>query len=363
MMWYKITNEHKVFTPAILIYPDRIEENIRRMISLAGTATRLRPHVKTHKLAEIVRLQVRYNIKKFKCATLAEVKMVAENGGEDILLSYPLFGPGIKQFFELMAKFPEVKFAVTVDSRTACDELAVEAKKRNRKLDLFIDLDNGMHRTGIEPEQANELAEYIAKNETLTLKGLHIYDGHIHEPDFTIRKEHCDRDFEAVNKLMEKLDKKGIKLPEIACGGTFTFPVHAMYESRTLCPGTTIFWDAGYKQAIPDLDFLNAAVLVGRVISKPKSYLCFDLGYKSFASEMAHPRLQFFDLKINGIVNHSEEHLVVSPANQHDLSPGDLVYALPHHVCPTIALHDQVYVVRDNRVTKTWKVTARKRTY
>ncbi|MDX1284535.1 MAG: alanine racemase, partial [Draconibacterium sp.] len=85
-MWYHINNKESVFTPAILIYPDRIKENIRRMVSIAGDVNRLRPHVKTHKLAEIIEIQVQFGIKKFKCATLTELDLVANNGGEDILL-------------------------------------------------------------------------------------------------------------------------------------------------------------------------------------------------------------------------------------------------------------------------------------
>ena len=362
-MWYNITNESDIYTPAILVYPDRIEENISRMIAIAGNVSRLRPHVKSHKLEEVVRLQVKHNIKKFKCSTLTEVKMVAENGGEDILLSYPLFGPGIKQFFDFMAKFPKVKFAISVDAYHACQELDIEAKKRRQKLNVFIDLDNGMHRTGIDPKSAIGLIDFIIENKWLHLSGFHIYDGHIHELDIKARKTHCDKDFEGVSQLIQEMEKKGIEIEELACGGTYTFSIHAMHESRTLCPGTPILWDAGYEQNIPELDFLHAAVLVSRVISKPDSYLCFDIGYKSLASEMPHPRLRFLKLKVKEVVNHSEEHLVVSISNPDDLELGDIAYALPHHVCPTIALHEKVYVVHENKVINTWKVVARKRLY
>jgi D-serine deaminase-like pyridoxal phosphate-dependent protein len=87
------------------------------------------------------------------------------------------------------------------------------------------------------------------------------------------------------------------------------------------------------------------------------------LGYKSLASEMMHPRLQFLNLEVDKVINHSEEHLVVSSQNEKELSSGDIVYALPHHVCPTIALHEQVYVVNDHKVTDRWEVVARNRIY
>ncbi len=206
-------------------------------------------------------------------------------------------------------------------------------------------------------------ARRFLKNQYLRFAGLHIYDGHIHEIDVKERQEHCDNDFNRVTKLIKELDGRGITINELACGGTPTFPIHALYSSRTLCPGTTVFWDAGYANAVPELDFLPAAVVAGRVISKPNRNVCLDLGHKSVASEMDHPRLHFFDLEIHSVTNHSEEHLVVSTKYSQNLSIGDLVYALPTHVCPTIALHEWVYVVRNQQVTDSWEVVARHRIY
>lgn len=362
-MWYKPANEASIYTPAVLVYPDRIEENIRRMITLAGNSERLRPHVKTHKMAEVIRLQLEHGIKKFKCATLTEVEMVAESGGEDILLAYPLTGPAVDHFLKLMEGFPEVKFALTVDSKSVAQKLSEKAKLRGVKLNVFVDLDNGMHRTGIAPDQADELINYILNNENLSLNGFHIYDGHIHDKDVAKREAHCKRDFESVIDLVEKMELKGIELKELACGGTPTFPVHARYASRTLCPGTPLLWDAGYSGSMPDLDFLPAAVLATRVISKPGENVCLDLGYKAVASEMPHPRVKFLDLGIPEVINHSEEHMVLFSPEFSKLSIGDMAYALPVHVCPSIALHDKVYVVEIQHVKDVWKVSARNRNY
>jgi D-serine deaminase-like pyridoxal phosphate-dependent protein len=362
-MWYKPTNEASIYTPAVLVFPDRIEENILRMITLAGGAERLRPHVKTHKMAEVIRLQVEHGIRKFKCATLTEVALVAANGGEDILLAYPLTGPAIGHFLELMERFPEAKFAVTVDPIPVTQKLSDEAKLRGVKLNVFVDLDNGMHRTGITPDRADELISYILNNQNLSLSGFHIYDGHIHEKEVAKREAHCNRDFESVNSLVEKMEGEGIEVKELACGGTPTFPIHARYNSRTLCPGTPLLWDAGYAGALPDLDFLQAAVIAARVISKPGENVCFDLGYKAVASEMPHPRVSFLDLGVPKVINHSEEHFVGSSPEFSKLSVGDMVYALPMHICPTIALHEQVYVVEEQIVNGVWEVIARSRYY
>lgn len=362
-MWYKITNESEVFTPSVLVYPERIRENICRMIKIAGDVSRLRPHVKTHKMAEVVQLQVQQNITKFKCATLTEMEMTATNGGTDILLAYPLLGPDIKKYFSIVKKYPLVRFSVLVDHKKSIDDLTEEAKNQQQKVNVFIDIDNGMRRTGIEPEPAFYLALSISENPWLNLAGLHIYDGHIHVSDLKTREEQCESDFSAVNKLVEKLRAAGIEIGELACGGTFTFPIHAKYRNRTLCPGTPILWDAGYEKSIPDLDFQLAAVLAGRIISKPHGKVCLDLGHKAMASEMPQPRLEFLELQMDSIENQSEEHLVISTPKSDELNPGDFVYAVPIHICPTIALHERVYVVENDKAVGTWEVAARKRTF
>ena len=362
-MWYKPVNESSIATPSILLFPERIEENIRRMIRIAGSAERLRPHVKTHKIAEIVQLQIQHGISSFKCATLSEVEMAARAGALDILLAYPLLEPATMLWFDLIDRFPESRLAVTVDSEAALNQIVHQAHKRGKPVDLFVDLDNGMHRTGIAPAEAYGLIATIVNTPNVNFRGVHIYDGHIHDTDPEERKVHCERDFEAVLSLLGKLHQDGIEVGELACGGTPTFPIHAAHPSRTLCPGTPLLWDAGYTRTIPDLDFLPAAVVAGRVISKTRQKICLDLGYKSIASEMKHPRLHFLELEYEEVLNHSEEHLGLKCSETDHHNIGDVVYALPTHICPTMALHEEAYVSRKQKVTETWKVVARKRMY
>ena len=83
--WYRIANEAEIPSPALLVYPNRIVHNLHRMVEIAGMPARLRPHVKTHKLPELIGMQLSLGIDKFKCATIAEAEMVAGSGGMDIL--------------------------------------------------------------------------------------------------------------------------------------------------------------------------------------------------------------------------------------------------------------------------------------
>ena len=104
--WHEVVNVREVASPALLVYPDRIEENIRRMIQIAGGTERLRPHVKTHKLAEVIRIQMEHGIGKFKCATVAEAEMTASCNAEDVLLAYQPVGPNVERLVRLAKTFP-----------------------------------------------------------------------------------------------------------------------------------------------------------------------------------------------------------------------------------------------------------------
>ena len=86
--WHIVENIQEVDSPALLVYPDRIGFNIQRMIEMAGSPEKLRPHVKTYKMSQIVEMQQRHGISKFKCATISEAEMLGNIGVKDILLAY-----------------------------------------------------------------------------------------------------------------------------------------------------------------------------------------------------------------------------------------------------------------------------------
>ena len=162
--------------------------------------------------------------------------------------------------------------------------------------------------------------------------------------------------------MRDSIQEAGLPIPRIVAGGTPTFPFFAELPGIECSPGTTVLWDFGQPRNNPDLDFLNAAVLLTRVVSKPApNRLCLDLGHKAVASEMPHPRVQLFGLEDAAFVTHSEEHLVVETSRAAEFAVGQVIYGLPRHVCPTVALHNEVFVVRDGRAGETWPVTARAR--
>ena len=108
--WYRINNVEDIPSPSLVVFPRRIEENIKLMIKIAGGTEKLRPHIKTHKIAEIIKMQLDKGITKFKCATLSEAELLAKCNAKDILLAMQLTGSNINRFIELMQEYPNYHF-------------------------------------------------------------------------------------------------------------------------------------------------------------------------------------------------------------------------------------------------------------
>lgn len=360
--WYRVSNHLQVYSPALLVYPDRIEENVRRMISRVNDVSLLRPHVKTHKMTDVIDLLIRQGIRKFKCATIAEAEMTAARGPDEVLLAYQPVGPNTRRFFDLKKKFPDVSISCLADCEPVLRQLSDLASALDVTADAWIDINTGMNRTGIPPgDGAMQLYRLARELPGLKAAGLHVYDGHLHESDYTLRKLNCDRGFAMLAPMISELEANGIPV-RIVAGGTPTFPIHASRENVETSPGTAILWDHGYSSSFPDLDFLHAAVLLTRVISKPgKDLVCLDLGTKAVATEMPHPRIRIMGLKNYEFISHNEEHLVARTAEAGLINVGDVFYCLPEHICPTVDRYDRVSVVRNGMVTEEWLVEARKR--
>src|SRR5262245_1071852 len=117
--WFAVQNAEQISSPALLLYPERIRENIERMIRIADGVSRLRPHIKTHKLSEVVQMQLERGITKCKCATIAEAEMAASAGVQDILIAYPIVGPNARRLLDLANRYPESSFSCLTDDPSA----------------------------------------------------------------------------------------------------------------------------------------------------------------------------------------------------------------------------------------------------
>jgi len=359
--WYELSEKSKVSSPCLLVYPERIQSNAELMLQLAKDKNRLRPHIKTHKMAEIIEIQLKLGIHKYKCATLAEAKLLAETGAPDVLLAMQPVAVHLNNYIDLIEKHPKTEFSTLIDNKQTLLDFKQIAMAKNMSLSVWLDINNGMNRTGIQPgKEAKELYISIDQEPLLDLKGLHVYDGHIHTADPVQRAIECDYDFESVNTLKRSLESEGYTVATIVAGGSPTFPIHSKRKDVELSPGTPLLWDDGYGSQYKDLNFLPAAVLLTRVISKPgKNLLCFDLGHKSVASEMKLPRVKFLGHHDFEQLSQSEEHLVVKCPKSESYKIGDICYALPVHICPTVSKYPEVLTVENHKISGSWKVSAR----
>jgi D-serine deaminase-like pyridoxal phosphate-dependent protein len=364
MDWYIINNIEELDTPALMVYPGRVKQNISLLKSMIDDVARLRPHVKTYKNKEVTLLMLEAGISKFKCATIAEAEMLAMCKAPDVLLAYQPVGPKLKRFVKLMLAYPGTKFSCLVDNISAAVEISAAAVKNKIVIKVYIDLNIGQNRTGIAPgKQASQLYVDCDLLPGIKPMGLHAYDGHLHDADFNIRTGQCNECFAPVSKLQADLEHLGYHQPVIVAGGSPTFPIHAKRKKIECSPGTFVYWDKGYQTMLAEQPFLTAALIVSRVISLPdETKICLDLGHKSIAAENElNKRVYFLNAPELVMVGQSEEHLVVDAGKGHKYKVGDVFYGLPYHICPTIALYEKVITIENNKTNGEWKNVARDR--
>lgn len=386
--WFHLTNPATVASPALMVYPQQVAENISRMIEMAGAA-RLMPHVKTHKMKPIVQMQIEKGIHRFKCATFAEAQMLAEAGASDILLAYQLNSPVAESFAKLAQQYPRIRFSSLVDNMDSAkllqqifhpaeesfaaghllddvdhptrDHFAAEpVQKADLTANVYIDIDSGMHRTGIPVEKAFELYGQLQSLSHVKCLGLHAYDGHIRDSDPAARAQQCEAAFAPVAALAAKMPEV-----EIIAGGSPTFPMHAKRNMPGLIcsPGTCILWDEGYGSGLPDQPFITAALLLTRVISKPQpGHITLDLGHKAVSAENPITKRVFFhELPEYEVISQSEEHLVVKTPLADRFKVGDILYGTPWHICPTVALYNEAQIIENGAPAGTWPIARGRR--
>ena len=362
--WFLISDIKNLDTPALVIYPQRVKENIGILKNMIDEVSRLRPHVKTNKSREASLLMLEAGITKFKCATISEAEMLGMCYAPDVLLAYQPLGPKLDRFISLIETYPETKFSCLVDNIKSAQNISEAALKYHLKIDVYIDLNIGMNRTGIKPgSQALQLYVDCDKLSGIHPLGLHAYDGHIHDADLAVRTKRADEAFEPVKTLLQEIEQKCHAQSIIIAGGSPTFPIHAKRERVECSPGTFIYWDRGYSLTCAEQSFLTAVLVISRVISLPdETKICLDVGHKSVSAENElNKRIYFLNAPDLVFVGQSEEHLVADAGTGHHYKVGDVLYGVPYHVCPTIALYERAITIEDHHISGEWRNIARDR--
>jgi D-threonine aldolase len=379
---YKIDNIDQLDTPVLVVYPERVQQNIETAIRMVGDVKHLRPHIKTHKSLAVAQMMLAAGIYQFKCATIAEAEMLGIAGAKDVLLAYQPNGPKLQRFINVIKKYPNTQFSCLIDNIAAAQAQSDAFAAENLTISVFIDLNIGQNRTGIAADKTAVDLYNACSNGTMggiKIVGLHGYDGHLRNPNLAIRKAECDAAF-AQLKAVEAEILRGGKISNsrfqisneasnrqneliIVSGGSPSFSIHSKRKTVQCSPGTFIYWDKGYGDLCPEQAFLHAALLVTRVISLPDATkITLDLGHKSVASENDIAKRVFF-LNAPELIplSQSEEHLVLEAGAGHAYKIGDVLYGLPFHICPTVALFERVITIENNKTSGEWRTIARDR--
>lgn len=362
--WYTIEDADQLDTPALVVYPKRVKQNIDMLKYMIDDVFRLRPHIKTFKNKEVALLMMDAGITKFKCATIAEAEMLGMCKAPDVLLAYQPAGPKLHRFIKLIQTYPDTRFSCLVDNEVSVDAISLISTETGISVNIYIDLNVGMNRTGISPgDKLLQLYKACLKTPGINLVGLHAYDGHIHDTDIAIRTEMVNDWYQTVIKLQDEILRLGYPKPVIVAGGSPTFPILATKKDIECSPGTFVYWDNGYRLAFEEQHFLISALLVTRIVSIPEeNLLCIDCGHKSVASENTlNKRIFFLNAPNLNVISQSEEHLVADAGEKHNYKVGDVLYALPYHICPTVALYERAITIENNNITGEWLNVARDR--
>ena len=353
-------------TPALIIDVEALERNIGAMASFAKAGgLNLRPHAKTHKCATIAKQQMAAGAVGVCCAKLGEAEALSDAGVTNILITSPVVGPaGVERLVALAARTPGLM--ATVDHPDVVDALAATGAA----LTLLVDIDPGIHRTGVaNPEAALLLAQRIAAEPNLTFAGVQFYCGsQQHIEDFAARREAIVERTAYLSGIIETLTAAGLAPGLITGGGTGTHAIDAeLGVFNELQVGSYIFMDRQYSDCDLTGDgatrFETSLLVDARVISANHAYMVtVDAGFKAFATEAGAPPV------VSGAAEGSEfrfmgdEHgALIPPRGVAPPKLGEVVTFAAPHCDPTVNLYEAFHAVKGDTLVDIWPIEARGR--
>lgn len=365
---YGLSDIDDVLTPALVVYPEIIASNIASTVRLLdGDADRWRVHIKTAKLGSTLRVLVGHGVRNFKCATTLELLVACQSGAADVLLAYPTMGANARRVREIAAQFPHVRVSVLAE-----DEEQVQ-QWRGSRVSIFVDINPGMNRTGVEPNRSDRVAELARAigNAGLDFRGLHYYDGQyggLAEPE---RTSAAHAGYDSLRELVHQIRSRGTTVAEVITAGTPSFPCSLSYRGfhgegfiHRVSPGTIVYCDATSLSQLPgEYGYAPAVLVLTRVVSRPhQGIVTCDAGHKTVSADAGVPTCLVVGHPELTPLSPSEEHLpIASTKNLEGPSVGQTLFLLPRHVCPTVNNFDSALFVRAGAIESVERVSARGR--
>jgi D-serine deaminase-like pyridoxal phosphate-dependent protein len=365
---YKVSAIKDVMTPALVVYPEIIACNIERTLGLlGGDADRWRVHIKTAKLGYTLRMMVERGIRNFKCATTLELLVACQGGAADVLLAYPSMGANARRVREIAEEFPRVRISVLAENKEQTRQW------HGSRIGVFLDINPGMNRTGIEQSHGGEVVELVKEITTggLEFRGLHYYDGQYGAIAEPARTAAAHEGYDKLVKIVRDVERGGVNVPEVITAGTPAFPCSLSYAGfrgaefvHRISPGTVVYCDATSLALLPsEYGYRPAVMVLTRVVSKPRAgIVTCDAGHKAVSADAGVPTCLVVGHPELTPLSPSEEHLPLA-VSEGAASPavGDVLYLMPRHVCPTVNNFDDALLVRNGEIESVEKVSARGR--
>ncbi len=354
---------HELPTPALLLDLDVLERNLRRMAERAAAlGVAMRPHVKTHKSLEVARLQEALGICGITVSTLYEARVFADAGYQDVTWAFPVILTRLAEVAELADR---ITLRLVVDSAEAVD--ALEAL--GRPLHVWLKVDCGYHRAGVDPEtpQALALARRLAESPTLIFDGLLTHSGHAyHGESREAVAAIAEQERSVMAGFAERLRGEGIAVPGVSVGSTPAMSAVASLAGVTeVRPGNYCFYDS-MQVNLGSCEPRDCAVTVlsSVVSSRPDvGHAVVDAGALAMSKDLGGDRSAgmgevFADYAAGTLdpevrlTSLSQEHGILSMPRP----VGSRMRILPNHSCLTAAMFDEYAVVRGEEVVDRWKI-------
>ncbi|KAF1851940.1 uncharacterized protein K460DRAFT_362712 [Cucurbitaria berberidis CBS 394.84] len=348
-------------TPSIIVDLDLMESNIAKLMNqLLPTGVNIRPHIKTTKSAILAQKLVAAGAKGGCVAKLSEAEVMCAKGFDDVLITCEIVGAAkVQRLVELFREFKRIRIVVDSEEGARAIDEAFEKSGLEEPIMTLIDLDVGLHRTGVQPgEPALKLARYVANLKHLNIIGLQGYEGHLqHIHGWDERKKRCLESMATLTQTAEALRNDGHDIKVVTTGGTGTAEFCVTVPGVTeVQPGSFLFMDTDYRNAIGS-HYSNSLTILSTVISKqgPKT-VTIDAGLKSLTTDSG-----LAECKTKGYVYGvlGDEHGSLTWEDEPALNVGDRVEMIQSHIDPTINLFDVYYAHRNGIVEEIWPVDAR----
>ena len=366
-----ILSPYDLPTPALLIDLDRAEANIAMMQERADAlGLKLRPHIKTHRMPYFARKQMEAGAAGIACAKLGEAEVMADAGIGDIFIANEIIGTD--KYERLRDLHHRIHIRVGIDNEVQLYQMEQVFAGEQKPLEVMIEYEVGEVRSGVvEDEQLVALGRAILASKHAVLKGIFSHEGHTYKAD---DPEDCRRKartaYERTVRAADILRSMGADIDTVSIGATPSVMQGDWYEGVTeLRLGTYIFFDVGQSRAMGDFSRCAATVLAS-VISKPQGErVVLDAGAKALVSQNRAEGIcataGFGSVKGAEhitVANLYDEHAVINSTEFRDrVQIGDKVEIIPSHVCPTVNLYDEAYLVSGGRVLDTVPVACRGR--